>query len=71
MNFPNSVRSAIFKKIDPRIHFEKVKTTPDKAADYCMKEETRLQGPWEFGVRPVSRNSKHDWEQVFKYAKLG
>lgn len=29
-----------------------------------MKEDTRLEGPWEFGVKPVKRNSKVDWEEV-------
>lgn len=29
-----------------------------------MKEETRLEGPYEFGVKPVQRNNKTDWEEV-------
>jgi len=29
-----------------------------------MKEETRIDGPWEFGVKPVQRNNKTDWEEV-------
>jgi len=29
-----------------------------------MKEDTRLEGPYEFGVKPVKRNSKTDWEEV-------
>ena len=36
-----------------------------------MKEETRLEGPWEFGVKPVERNSKADWEEVKQHAKAG
>ena len=36
-----------------------------------MKEETRLEGPWEFGVRPVKRNSKTDWTRVYEEAKSG
>lgn len=36
-----------------------------------MKEETRVEGPWEFGIRPVRRNSKTDWERVFEHAKNG
>jgi len=40
------------KKFCDKAHFEPVKV--DNGIDaYCMKEETRLEGPWEFGVRPV------------------
>lgn len=41
------------------------------AAEYCNKEETRLEGPWDFGIKPVKRNSKTDWEEVWKKAKEG
>lgn len=36
-----------------------------------MKQETRVDGPWEFGVRPVQRNNKDDWEEVKKNAIEG
>ncbi len=36
-----------------------------------MKEETRLEGPFEFGVKPVRRSSKTDWEEVLQKAKDG
>lgn len=36
-----------------------------------MKTETRLEGPWEFGEKPVQRNSKTDWEEVKKNAISG
>lgn len=41
------------------------------AGEYCNKEETRLDGPWTFGEKPVKRNSKEDWEQVWANAKAG
>ncbi len=62
MNFKNACRPSVFKKFDKKIHFEKVVRTHDVAADYCMKEETRLEGPFEFGIRPVRRCSKVDWQ---------
>jgi len=71
MNFENAVRPAVFKKHDKRIHFEKVTRTEDKAAIYCLKEETRLEGPFEYGTKPVRRNNKHDWEEVLGHAKTG
>lgn len=41
------------------------------ADDYCMKEDTRVEGPWEFGEKPVRRNVKTDWDQVWKDAVEG
>lgn len=36
-----------------------------------MKTETRLDGPWEFGEKPVQRNNKQDWDKVREEAKKG
>lgn len=36
-----------------------------------MKEESRIDGPWEFGIKPVQRNSKEDWDEVKSKAKAG
>lgn len=33
-----------------------------------MKPETRLDGPWEFGIKPLKRNSKVDWEEIWDKA---
>jgi len=41
------------------------------AATYCCKEETREEGPWEFGARPIIRSSKPDWEAAWEFAKSG
>lgn len=71
MNFELATRAAVFKRYDKRIHFEKVTRTPDKAEIYCLKEETRIEGPFEFGTRPVRRNNKHDWDHVYESAKKG
>jgi len=27
---------------------------------YCNKDETRLEGPWSFGVRPARKNKHGD-----------
>ncbi len=71
MNFKAPCRPSVFKKYDKSIHFEKVLRTEDKAALYCMKEDTRLEGPFEFGLKPVRRNVKTDWDEVFANAKSG
>lgn len=67
MNFSKKVRCSHIAKCDKRLHCEAVKIN-NGADDYCMKEEGRIDGPWQFGVRPVKRNCKTDWERVFKLA---
>ncbi len=36
-----------------------------------MKEDTRLEGPFEFGSKPIARQSKTDWDKIWKHAKNG
>lgn len=69
-NYSKPVRAAHIKKKDMRLHIEAVKIN-NGADDYCMKEDTRVDGPWQFGVRPVKRNSKADWDRVYQLAKEG
>lgn len=47
------------KKLDHEVHWEPVRRD-NGAADYCMKEDTRVEGPEEFGVKPVRMNKKRD-----------
>lgn len=70
-------RISALKSIDTKIHIELIKF--NNGADlYCMKEETRVDGPWEFGERPINRklgqkpSKKIDWEKdVWKKAING
>lgn len=41
--------NAMKKKFGRKVHFEKRKGTAQEAADYCRKEESRVEGPWEAG----------------------
>jgi len=41
-------------------HYERVRNI-DASLDYCRKQDTRVDGPWEFGTKPVKRNSATDW----------
>lgn len=70
VNFKEPVRASKIKKFDNKLHIDIVKQN-NGADDYCLKEETRAEGPWEFGRKPVRRNNKKDWEEVWKKAKEG
>lgn len=50
-------------------HYEPARS--DAAVAYVNKEATRDGEPFEFGVRPVSRSSKADWDRVKELAKTG
>ena len=67
MNLNATQRFTYVKAMDRRAHWEAIKVN-NGAHTYCMKEDTRLEGPWEFGTRPVQRNNKTDWAAVKKAA---
>lgn len=57
--------------ICPRSHFELVHKN-NGADNYCNKEETRLEGPWTFGVKPARRDVKGDVARLNKdIAEMG
>ena len=70
LNFQKTARMSKITKVDPRVHCEPVKVN-NGADTYCMKTETRVEGPWEFGSRPIKRNSKVDWNLIKDSAKAG
>lgn len=47
------------KKHCGRSHFELVKKN-NGADTYCNKEDTRLEGPWTFGIKPARKDLKGD-----------
>lgn len=49
-------RSGQMKKLDGRAHWEQMRGTIAQAVAYCKKEETRIDGPWEYGeIRGAGR----------------
>jgi hypothetical protein len=70
LNYSNAVRKSALIKHCSKAHYETVKID-NGAGAYCMKEDTRLEGPWEYGIKPVKRNDKADWEEVWTKAKAG
>jgi len=39
------------KKICKHTHWAPV-SKDNGASDYCLKQDTRIEGPWEFGLKP-------------------
>jgi len=61
---------SFLKRKDPQAHLEPVKVD-NGASVYCLKEDTRIEGPIETGTRPLNPASKTDWEEIRKKAKEG
>jgi len=70
VNLGGQQRLSALKKVCSKAHFEPVMIN-NGAHDYCMKEDTRVAGPWEYGIKPKQRNNKQDWEAIWDSAKSG
>lgn len=70
VNFSNTKYLGGLRKVDAYAEYTPV-LRDHGAGEYCMKELTRVLGPWEFGVKPVRRNCKGDWDEVRELAKKG
>ena len=47
------------------------KGTEDTVIEYATKEESRIDGPYVFGQRPVQLSSKRDWDRIHEDVKAG
>lgn len=57
---------------DNTVHLEGRKGTRDEARNYCMKEDTRVDGPFEFGTwHAVGAGRRSDLEKVVNDVKEG
>lgn len=70
MNFEKTARITKITKVNKRVHVERVKVNHG-ADKYCMKEDTRVEGPIEFGEKPFDPASKTDWDDIKEKAKAG
>lgn len=70
INFKGKQRLSFIKKLDSKVHAEPCKSE-QASIDYCKKQETRVEGPIEFGEPPFHRNKKEDWEAIWQAAKKG
>lgn len=56
VEFAKQKRLSAVKKVNARAHWEERKGSQDQAIDYCTKEATRTDGPWEKGTKVKSKN---------------
>lgn len=58
--------------LSKRIHFEIAVGTPQQNKDYCTKEDTRIEGPYEYGECPILKQGKrNDAAQVLDLVNRG
>jgi hypothetical protein len=68
INYGNGKRLCTIKKYCNKMHIE-VCRDAENSQRYCLKELTRVAGPWEFGNKPLRRNNKDDWNEIYLLAK--
>lgn len=62
-------RMSYMKKLLPRAHWEKRKRTRDECRNYCMKEDTRIAGPFEIGEWQRHQGARTDLSAAIATAK--
>jgi len=59
------------KKLIPGAHFEARKGTRDQARAYCMKDESRVEGPFEYGEWIEGQGARSDIHKMVQTCKKG
>lgn len=62
--FNQPKRLSTLKTYFPTAHWEVRHGTHEQAKAYCMKEETRVSGPWELGEEPTGPGARTDLTSV-------
>jgi len=70
LSFAKPVRLSALKKLDPNAHWEVRRGTHEEAHKYCTKEDTRIEGPFEYGT-PPSQGKRSDLLEVKKFIDEG
>lgn len=72
LEFDSPVRmSAVKGLLAPEVHCEPRRGSREQARDYCRKEESRIDGPWEIGTWTGGQGTRTDIQQLLDLAKGG
>lgn len=55
VSFETKIRLAPLKALFPGAHLEVARGTPRQNTEYCSKPDTRVEGPFAFGVEPAQK----------------
>lgn len=69
VEFSTKKTFAALKTWLPTAHFEVRKGTREQARNYCMKEDTRVDGPWEHGTWATQQGKRTDLEGAVQTLK--
>lgn len=62
---------AQLRQMLPRAHLEQRRGSPVEARRYCTKEDTRRDGPWEFGDPPAGAGARKDIDELRQLVHSG
>lgn len=71
VEFNACVKLGGVKKFLPRAHWETRKGSRESAKVYCQKDDTRKDGPWEYGIFSEDQGKRNDIEALYDLAKSG
>lgn len=74
MELKGAYRIAAIKKWGgewERAHLEKRRGSPEQARNYTRKEESRVEGPWEFGKWEKEQGKRSDLQEVYEELEEG
>lgn len=69
IQFKAPMRMAALKKLCDSAHWEPRFGTHDQAKAYCMKEDSRVNGPWELGQELGGQGKRNDLEAIVNLVK--
>lgn len=70
VEFKMIMRLPGLKKLLPTAHWEPRAGTQEQARNYCMKDDTRIEGPWELGELKA-QGKRCDLDEAYKLVKEG
>lgn len=65
VQFKNAKALSALKKMHKTAHWEERQGTHEQAKQYCMKEDTRIEGPFEFGQERNEQGRRNDLDALY------